>query len=179
MKSKRNAANSFSFTLMSTVICVLAVCAGDLTGTATQLLLKPNSQKETRMSKRAVGTFEVKLTPQDDKGAEGLGRMTIEKQLYGDFEGTSAGQMLTSMTKVKGSAVYVAVERMSGTLQGRKGSFDLHHVGIMNHGAQQLSINVVPDSGTEQLTGITGTMTIKIVDGKHHYEFDYSVPNTP
>src|SRR4030095_10099887 len=95
MKSKRNAANSFSFTLMSTVICLLAVCAGDVAGTATQLLLKPNSQKETRMSKRAVGTFEVKLTPQDDKGAEGLGRMTIEKQLYGDFEGTSADRKST------------------------------------------------------------------------------------
>ena len=160
-------------------MCLLAMCVADITATTTQLLVQQNSQKETRMSKRAVGTFDVKLTPQDDKGVEGLGRMTIEKQLHGDFEGTSAGQMLTSMTKVKGSAVYVAVERMTGTLQGRKGSFDLHHVGIMNRGTQQLSINVVPDSGAEQLTGITGTMTIKIADGKHSYEFDYSLPATP
>ena len=160
-------------------MCVLAMCVGDITAMTSQLLVQQNSQKETRMSKRAVGTFDVKLTPQDDKGVEGLGRMTIEKQLHGDFEGTSAGQMLTSMTKVKGSAVYVAVERMTGTLQGRKGSFDLHHVGIMNRGTQQLSINVVPDSGAEQLTGITGTMTIKIADGKHSYEFDYSLPATP
>ena len=179
MKSGRNAPNSFGFTLMSAAICVLALSVGDITAMTRQLLLHQNSQKEKEISKHAVGTFEVKLTPQDDKGAEGLGRMTIEKQIQGDFEGTSVGQMLTSMTKVKGSAVYVAVERMSGTLQGRKGSFDLHHVGIMNRGAQQLTIKVVPDSGTDQLTGITGTMTIKIADGKHSYEFDYSLPATP
>ena len=131
------------------------------------------------MSKRASGTFEVKLTPQSDNTAEGLGRMTLAKQLRGDFEGTSTGQMLTSMTKVQGSAVYVAVERLTGTLHGRKGSFDLHHVGIMNRGTQQLTINVVPDSGTDQLTGISGTMTIKIADGKHSYDFDYTLPSSP
>lgn len=134
------------------------------------------AQKETRMTKRASGTFEVKTKPQDDKVAEGLGRMTIEKQLHGDFEGTSSGQMLTAMPSVEGSAVYVAVERMTGNLQGRQGSFMLHHTGIMNKGAQQLTINVVPDSGTGQLRGLTGTMTIKIVEGKHFYDFDYTLP---
>ena len=134
------------------------------------------AQKETGVAKRASGTFEVKIKPQDDKVAEGLGRMTIEKQLHGDFEGTSLGQMLTAMTSVQGSAVYVAVERLTGTLQGRQGSFVVHHTGIMNRGEQQLTITVVPDSGTDQLTGITGTMKIKIVDGKHFYDFDYSLP---
>jgi hypothetical protein len=138
--------------------------------------LDQKPQKETMMTKRASGTFEVKIKPQDDKLAEGLGRMTLEKQLHGDFEGSSLGQMLTAMTSVQGSAVYVAVERLTGTLHGRQGSFMLHHVGTMNKGAQQLTINVVPDSGTDQLTGLTGTMTIKIVDGKHFYEFDYSLP---
>ena len=134
-------------------------------------------QKEMKVTKRATGTFEVKLVPQDDKGAEGLGRMTVEKQLKGDFEGSSTGQMLTAMSKVEGSAVYVAVERLTGTLQGKQGSFVLHHTGIMNRGAQQLSINVVPDSGTDQLTGISGAMSIKIADGKHSYEFEYNLPN--
>lgn len=131
------------------------------------------------MSKRATGTFEVKVTPQDDKSADGLGRMMIAKQIHGDFEGTSTGQMLTSMTKTQGSAAYVAIERLTGTLHGRTGSFDLHHVGIMTRGTQQLTITVVPDSGTDQLAGITGTMTIKIADGKHSYEFDYSLPAGP
>jgi hypothetical protein len=152
------------------VLTALVICVG---GSAE------SSQKETRMSKRATGTFEVKITPQDDKSAEGLGRMMIAKQVHGDFEGTSTGQMLTSMTKTQGSATYVAIERMTGTLHGRTGSFDLHHLGIMNRGTQQLTITVVPDSGTEQLTGIAGTMTIKIADGKHSYEFDYSLPAGP
>lgn len=136
-------------------------------------------QKEMKVTKRATGTFEVKLKPQEDKGAEGLGRMTLEKQLHGDFEGSGSGQMLTAMTKVEGSAVYVAVERLTGRLQGRQGSFALHHTGVMNRGAQQLTINVVPDSGTDQLTGITGTMTIRIADGNHFYDLDYTLPAGP
>jgi len=135
------------------------------------------SQKETRMSNHASGTFEVKITPQDDKTAEGLGRMTIAKQIHGDLEATSAGQMLTAMTKVEGSAVYVAVERVEGTLHGRHGSFMLHHLGMMNRGTQQLTITVVTDSGTDQLVGITGTMTIKIEGGKHSYDFEYTLPD--
>ena len=160
------------------------VVAGALTipiagSTRTDQPLNQNSQKEKRMSKRASGTFEVKLTPQSDNAAEGLDRVTFAKQIHGDFEGTSVGQMLTSMSKTQDSGVYVAIERMTGTLQGRKGSFDLHHVGIMNRGTQQLTINVVPDSGTDQLAGITGTITIKVADGKHSYEFDYSLPLGP
>jgi Protein of unknown function (DUF3224) len=128
------------------------------------------------MSTRASGTFDVTVTPQGtpDK-AEGaaLGRMSLDKQFQGDLAGTGKGEMLTAMTDTKGSAGYVAIERVKGTLQGRSGSFVLQHNGTMARGAQQLTITVVPDSGTGQLGGISGTMTISIVDGKHLYEFDY------
>ena len=172
MKHKRNGK------ALILVLTALFICIGD-SADSSERFVNQVSQKETRMSKRATGTFEVKVTPQDDKSAEGLGRMTIAKQVHGDLEGTSIGQMLTSMTKTQGSAAYVAIERMTGTLHGRTGSFDLHHLGIMNRGAQQLTITVVPDSGTDQLTGITGTMTIKIAGDKHSYEFDYSLPAGP
>ncbi len=131
------------------------------------------------MTQRASGTFEVKLTPQasDDtaSGSATLGRMTLDKQLYGDLEATSKGQMLSAMTNVEGSAGYVAIERVSGTLHGRTGTFVLQHSGTMTGGAQQLSVSVVPDSGTNQLAGLSGTMTINIADGKHSYDFEYTL----
>jgi Protein of unknown function (DUF3224) len=134
--------------------------------------MKPN---ETAALK-AAGTFDVKLTPQDDKTGEALlGRMTIDKQFRGDLEGTSQGQMLTAMTATKGSAGYVAIEKVSGTLQGTTGTFVLQHSGTMARGAQSLTVSVVPDSGTGQLTGLSGTMRIIIADGKHSYEFDYTI----
>lgn len=128
----------------------------------------------------ASGTFDVKLAPQtDDKGDPALGRMTIDKQFHGDLEGTSKGQMLTGMTEVKGSAGYVAIEKVTGTLKGRSGSFILQHTGVMNRNVPQLTITVVPDSGTGQLTGLAGTFTIKIAaDGKHSYDFEYTLPET-
>jgi hypothetical protein len=125
----------------------------------------------------ASGTFEVKLVPQtDDKSDASLGRMTIDKEFHGDLKGTSKGQMLTGMTDVKGSAGYVAIEKVSGTLKGRTGTFILQHTGTMNRGVPQLTITVVPDSGTDQLAGLAGVFTIKIAEGKHSYEFDYSLP---
>jgi hypothetical protein len=130
---------------------------------------------------RATGTFEVKLTPQPlAEPAEGvpLGRMTIEKQFHGDLEATSKGEMLTAGTAVKGSAGYVAIERVNGTLQGRSGTFVLQHSGTMNRGAPHLTIMVVPDSGTGQLTGIAGTFSIQIAEGKHSYVFEYTLPET-
>jgi hypothetical protein len=130
----------------------------------------------------ASGTFEVKLTPQAaEKGTDaGLGRMSIDKQFHGDLEGTSRGFMLSSAgTIVKGSGGYVAMERVTGTLKGRSGSFVLQHSGIMTRGTPQLNVTVVPDSGTDQLTGISGTFTIKIDAGKHSYDFDYTLPETP
>ena len=126
---------------------------------------------------RASGTFEVKVSPQatDDKGDPLLGRMSLDKQFHGDLDATSKGEMLSAGTNVKGSAGYVAIERVGGTLQGRKGSFVLQHSGTMTRGVPQLSISVVPDSGTGQLTGLTGKMNINIVDGKHFYDFEYAL----
>ena len=133
------------------------------------------------MTTRANGTFEVQLNPQgpQDK-AEGatLGRMSIDKQFHGDLEGISKGEMLSAMTDVMGSAGYVAIERVTGTLRGKVGAFVLQHTGTMARGAQQLTVSVVPDSGSGQLAGLTGTMTIDIVDGKHFYDFDYTLANS-
>jgi Protein of unknown function (DUF3224) len=134
------------------------------------------------MTARAHGTFEVKLTPQSaDEKAENptLGRMSIDKQFHGDLEGSSKGEMLTAGTSVKGSAGYVAIERVTGTLNGRSGSFALQHSGTLTRGAPQLTITVVPDSGTGQLTGLSGKMTIQIADGKHSYEFEYALAENP
>jgi hypothetical protein len=128
----------------------------------------------------ASGTFEVKLVPQkDDKnGDAALGRITIDKQFHGDLEGTSKGQMLTGMTDVKGSAGYVAIEKVNGTLKGRTGTFILQHTGTMNRGVPQLTITVVPDSGTGQLAGLAGNFKVIITEGKHSYEFEYTLPES-
>ena len=130
------------------------------------------------MATRATGPFEVKLAPQPQEpaGDASLGRMTIDKRFHGDLDGTSKGQMLTAGTDVKGSAAYVAIEKVDGVLHGRRGSFALQHTGIMNRGAPQLTITVVPDSGTDQLVGLSGKMMINIADGKHSYDFDYTLP---
>jgi hypothetical protein len=141
-----------------------------------------NSTKEKVVAGHASGTFEVKLTPQtaEDGADSGLGRMSIDKQFHGDIEGTSKGFMLSSAaTIVKGSGGYVAMERVTGKLKDRTGSFVLQHSGTMTRGTPQMTIAVVPDSGTEQLVGLVGMMTIKIDAGKHSYEFDYTVPATP
>lgn len=135
-----------------------------------------SDQKDRATAMHASGTFDVKLTPQKDEGVgdASIGRMAIDKQYHGDLEGTGLGQMLAGMAaEVKDSGAYVAIERVRGTLHGHKGSFALHHRGVMTHGAQDLTIIVVPDSGTEELKGISGTMTIDIKDGKHFYTFDY------
>ncbi|MCU0619507.1 MAG: DUF3224 domain-containing protein [Gemmatimonadaceae bacterium] len=132
-----------------------------------------------RMSVRASGTFEVKLVPQPaDAHADGaaMGRMTIDKTFSGDLVATSVGQMLTGMGGVKGSATYVAIERVTGTLGGRRGSFLLAHRGTMARGAQSLEVQVVPDSGTDELTGLTGSMAIEVTPGRHAYTFDYVLP---
>ena len=126
----------------------------------------------------ATGPFDVKLTPLDDKIDPALARMTIDKQFHGDLEATSKGQMLSAATDVKGSAGYVAIEKVTGTLKGRSGTFILQHNATMDRGKPQLSIIVVPDSGTGQLAGITGKMNIVIAEGsKHSYEFEYTLPD--
>jgi hypothetical protein len=139
----------------------------------------PNkAQKEANMMNHASGAFEVKLIPQtdDDKlGTAAVGRMSVDKQFHGDLEASSKGQMLAHTTTVKGSAGYVAMEQVTGTLQGRTGTFVLQHSGTMTRGAPQLSVTVVPDSGTGQLVDLAGRMTIHIVEGKLFYEFEYSI----
>ena len=132
------------------------------------------------MTHHATGTFEVKLNPQDDKSDDkSLGRMTIEKQWHGDLEGTSKGQMLTGRDVTKGSAGYVAIEKFTGTLKGQEGSFILQHSATMTRGEGQLTITVVPDSGRDQLEGLTGKLTIKIEGGKHFYDFEYTLTKAP
>ena len=124
----------------------------------------------------ASGTFEVKVTPQPaDDQAPAVGRMSIEKQFHGDLEAASFGQMLTAVSSVKGSAGYVASEQVAGSLHGQSGAFVLQHSGTMTRGAPQLAVSVVPDSGTGQLAGLAGAMTISIADGKHSYDFEYSL----
>ena len=130
------------------------------------------------MTMHASGAFEVKLNPLPayNTSAEAkLGRMSIDKQFHGDLEGTSQGEMLSAMTDVTGSAGYVAIERVSGTLNGRRGSFVLQHNATMNRGEPFLNIIVVPDSGSGELAGLSGSMQIIIADGKHSYEFDYAL----
>jgi len=128
-------------------------------------------------SHRAIGTFDVKLAPLTDATADPvLGRMSIDKQYHGDIEGTSTGQMLTAGTAVKDSAGYVAIEKVTGTLGGRRGTFLLQHNATMTRGVGQLTIVVVPDSGTDRLAGLTGKMNIIIEGSKHSYEFDYTLP---
>jgi hypothetical protein len=128
----------------------------------------------------ASGEFDVKLTPQSsDTPEEGaaLARHSLDKRFHGELDGTGAGEMLSAGSSIKGSASYVAIERVSGTLHGRLGTFALQHLGIMRRGEASLTITVVPDSGTGALAGISGSMSIEITGGKHFYRFEYSLPD--
>lgn len=134
--------------------------------------------KEEVVKTLAKGTFEVKVLPlaaTDNVDTGGFGRMALDKRFSGDLAGTSRGQMLAAGTAVEGSGAYVALERVTGTLNGRRGSFILQHNGTMGHGKYEMKVTVVPDSGTEELTGLSGTMKIIIEGGKHSYEFEYSL----
>ena len=125
---------------------------------------------------KATGTFETRPTPHPPyDAADGvtLARMTIAKTFRGDLEATSTVEMLSAVCSVKGSAGYVALERVTGALHGKRGSFVLQHSGTMNRGAPSLTVTVVPDSGTGELSGLSGAMKIDVVDGKHAYTFEY------
>ncbi|MCK7592233.1 DUF3224 domain-containing protein [Pseudomarimonas salicorniae] len=131
------------------------------------------------MTQTATGTFTVEMTPQPDADVvDGvtLGRMALSKQFSGDFSGTGKGQMLTAMTAEDGSAGYVAIERLTGSLHGHRGGFVLQHRGTMDRGARSLSIRIVPDSGTGELAGITGSFELDIREGVHHYTLHYRLP---
>ncbi|MFO1323388.1 MAG: DUF3224 domain-containing protein [Burkholderiales bacterium] len=128
------------------------------------------------MTARAAGTFEVTLTPQPAHDGTSLRRLAIAKRFRGDLDAASGGEMLSATTDVKGSAGYVALERVEGSLHGARGSFVLQHSGTMDRGTPSLAICVVPDSGTGELAGLAGTMTIDVVDGRHSYVFTYTLP---
>ncbi|HEY0333045.1 MAG TPA: DUF3224 domain-containing protein [Stenotrophomonas sp.] len=123
----------------------------------------------------ATGSFEVKLQPQESRQDAGLARMSFDKVFTGPLQAESKGEMLAARTAHEGSAVYVAVETVTGSLDGREGSFVLAHRSFMDRGAQSQAITVVPDSGTGALTGLRGEMTIRIEGGHHYYDFDYQL----
>ena len=130
------------------------------------------------MTRPATGTFEVKISPQTPVlgvGDPSIGRMALDKRFAGDLEATSLGEMLAAQTPTKGSAGYVAIERVRGILHGRTGTFALQHTGTLNRGAPTLSVTVIPDSGTDQLVGLAGSMTLENTEGQHSYRFDYTL----
>jgi hypothetical protein len=134
------------------------------------------------MSQLAKGSFTVELKAQGEPDSnEGVstGRMSLRKRFEGDLVAVGQGEMLTALTPFKGSAGYVAIERVTGTLHGRAGSFVFQHSGTMDQGTQQLSIRVVPGSGTGELAGIEGSFKLEIVDGTHLYEFEYTLAGAP
>jgi hypothetical protein len=165
--------------VVTRVVLGLCLCLGYAALTQTQ---SPDStrtngptgtKKESAVKGHASGSFEIKMVRQPVSAEEAKTisvRMTSDKQFQGDLEGTSTGEMLGVFTAVKDSAGYVALERVSGKLKGRTGTFMLQHSSTMARGTQQQSIIVVPDSGTDQLAGLAGSMIIKITDGKHFYE---------
>ncbi len=131
------------------------------------------------MAQTARGQFVVSMKPLAFEGANPefkLGRMSIDKQISGDLTASTVGQMLSAMTDIDGSAGYVAIERVAGVLNGKRGTFVLQHTGTMNRGAPSLVVTVVPDSGTEELVGLEGDFKIDIDEGKHSYEFKYRLP---
>ena len=139
-------------------------------------------EKKPLMTTHASGTFDVKVTPQEANEkdpAPAVGKFSLDKQFDGDLSGTSKGVMLAMGTPASGSAGYVAMEQVTGTLNGRTGTFALQHTGTMTRGVPQLSVTVVPDSATGELAGLSGKMDIKITDGKHFYEFDYTIAPAP
>jgi Protein of unknown function (DUF3224) len=150
---------------------LIAMLAADAARSQAPATTRP---QEKKFMNEVSGKFDVKATPVDT-GDDKMGMMTLDKQYHGDLSATGTGRMLTGMTEVKGSAAYVAIERVKGTLKGAEGTFLMYHTGVMAKGAQSLSIRIVPDSGTGALAGIEGEMHIKIADGKHFYGLEYTL----
>jgi hypothetical protein len=170
------------FRVVFCIIAGLGLCFSIAQYSSADIPRSSTGQKEAVVPHDVSGSFDVKLTPQQPEPAiadSGIGRMLLEKQYHGGLEATSKGQMLWFGDPAKGSAGLVAIERVTGTLAGRSGSFALQHSSSMNRGAMQISVTVVPESGTDQLTGLAGSMTIQIENGKHSYQFDYTLPEAP
>jgi len=147
--------------------------------TASTAALAQSASPSPPAPRHAKGSFEVKMVPQEQDKAEGstLGRLSLDKVFHGDLEGVGKGQMLTIMSDTPGSAVYVAVERVTGTLNGKPGSFALAHQGVMRGESRQLTVEIAPDSGSGALKGIAGRLTIDITGGQHFYDLAYTLPN--
>jgi hypothetical protein len=157
----------------------LCACLGAALLGHTQAPSSKPAQKEPVLTRHATGTFEVKTTPlpaDDATAGTAIGRYGIDKQFHGDLEGVSKGEMLGAGSQAKGTAGYVAIEQVTGTLHGHSGSFALQHFGAMDGGKFNLNVVVVPGSGAGDLAGIVGTMKIIIANGKHSYEFEYTLP---
>ncbi len=168
----------------ATILAALAVSANMMSSTAfatTESVSTPSKGKA--MTQQATGPFDVKMIPQPaDPAAAGetIGRMVLDKKYHGALEAVGKGQMLAMRTAVAGSAGYVAMELITGKLDGRSGSFAVQHTGSMNRGAATMVLAIVPDSGTGELTGLTGTMEINVAEGgKHSYKLDYLLPKAP
>jgi len=154
--------------LITSVLMALCLTVGSV----------PTKGEEAKMTGRASGTFEVEIEPIPQEAR--FPRLALKKRFSGELEGTSEGEMMSVEGEVKGSGAYVAIERIRGTLAGRTGTFSVIHNGTMQQGADfELRIRVVPDSGTEELTGIAGTMEILIEEGRHSYNLDYTLPRVP
>jgi len=173
IKSRRQFTRRLRQTIVlfaATVLCATYAATPALTAAQTQGTIMHH----------AKGTFDVKITPQAHQEGVGdpvVGRLAISKTFSGDLVGNGHGEMLAVRTAVKDSAGYVALEKVVGVMNGRRGSFALQHSGSMNRGASQLSIAIVPDSGTDELTGIAGEMLLDISTGVHHYQFNYQLPS--
>ncbi|MEZ6092772.1 MAG: DUF3224 domain-containing protein [Pirellulaceae bacterium] len=139
-----------------------------------QTTTESKPQSEHTEMKTIQGEFDVNIVPVEGDDPT-MGQMKLDKQYHGALDAKGVGTMLTGMTAVQGSAAYVAIERVDGTLEGKKGTFLIHHRGIMTRGEPTLEVLIVPDSGTEELSGITGSMTIDIRNDKHFYELNYRI----
>jgi len=161
------------------IAIALAGWAGHAAAAEPARVPSSSTQPASAMTQTARGTFDVKLaTAPAAPGVEAaqLGRMSIQKQFHGDLDAASLGEMLAYRSPVAGSAGYVAMERVEGKLAGRSGSFVLMHLGEMAQGQQHLTVQVVPDSGSGELLGLSGTLSIDIRDGQHFYELRYRLP---
>jgi hypothetical protein len=157
--------------LRAAMIAIVATCSlADASTAAAQTI----PIQEDTLVIRAIGPFEVRMAPLETSAP--IGRMSLDKTYHGDLEGTAVGEMMAAMGTVEGSAAYSAIEQFTGTLAGRTGTFMLQHTGVMNRGTPSLVITVVPDSGTGELAGLSGTMNIIIEGGAHSYTFDYTLP---
>jgi hypothetical protein len=163
------------------IILVIAglICVG-LQTAHSQASASKILRKEPVLTRHAKGTFDVKTTalaPDDATGGAAIGRYALDKLFHGDLEAASKGQMLAAGDPAKGTAGYVAMEHVTGALSGNLGGFALQHSGTMDRDGQHLTVTVVPGSGTGQLAGIAGTMIITISNGKHSYDFEYTLPS--